>query len=252
MSTPLRIALIGYGRMGRELHALIREREWPEPVIIDPRVKGANPSVAESSLDAVDACVEFTEPAQAADNIIAALQQGASIVTGSTGWQERSEDVRRAASESTGAVLHGSNFSLGVAVFNAVVAHAASLLSRFPQYDISLHEIHHRGKKDIPSGTAHMLAESILRGHTGKKRATLLPENGPFDEETLYLTAARIGTVFGEHMVTADSAADEIRLLHRAKGRRGFAEGALAAAEWLQGKNGYFTLEDMIHDIITA
>ncbi|MDT8322591.1 MAG: 4-hydroxy-tetrahydrodipicolinate reductase [Bacteroidota bacterium] len=252
MNTGLRVALIGYGRMGKELHLLMRERQWPHPLIIDPGVESAASTVAEADLTAVDVCIEFTAPSQAADNIIAALRKGASVVSGSTGWQQRVGEVRRTAEESGGAVLHGSNFSLGVAVFNAVVAHAASLLARFPQYDISLHEIHHRGKKDIPSGTAHMLAESILRAHAGKRRSSLLPESGPFAEDTLYITAARSGTVVGEHVVTADSEADEIRLLHRAKGRRGFAEGALAAAEWLQGKTGYFTLEDMIDDIITA
>lgn len=252
MNTGLRIALIGYGRMGKEVHGVIREKQWPEPLIIDPRADGAVPTVADAALDAVDMCIEFTEPSQAADNIMAALRKGASVVSGSTGWQDRREEVRRAAEKSSGAVLHGSNFSLGVAVFNAVVERAATLLSRFPQYDLSLHEIHHRGKKDIPSGTAHMLAENILRVHAGKTRAAMLPENGPFDEKTLYITAARSGTVFGEHVMHADSAADEIRLLHRAKGRRGFAEGACTAAEWLQGKTGYFTLEDMIHDIITA
>lgn len=252
MSTGLRIALIGYGRMGQQLHAIMRERDWPEPLIIDPHAEHAAASVAEADLASVDACIEFTEPSQAADNIIGALRQNAAVVSGSTGWQDRHEDVRRAAEASGGAVLHGSNFSLGVAVFNAVVARAAALLARFPQYDITLHEIHHRGKKDIPSGTAHMLAESILRAHAGKRHAALLPAEGPFAEDTLYITAARSGTVFGEHVVTADSAADEIRLLHRAKGRRGFAEGALTAAEWLQGKTGYFTLEDMIDEIITT
>ncbi len=250
MSTGLRIALIGYGRMGREVHAIIRERLWPEPLIIDPAEEGAVPSVKEADLADIDMCIEFTEPSQAVGNILDALEQGASVVSGSTGWLAREDEVRRAAQKSAAAVLHGNNFSIGVAVFNAIVERAAQLLSRFPQYDISLHEIHHRGKKDIPSGTALMLAESILRSHSGKARAETLPSAGPFHEDTLYISAARSGAVYGEHEMTADSIADEIRLLHRAKGRRGFAEGALTAAEWLQGKSGYFTLEDMIDDII--
>jgi len=252
MSTGLRIALIGYGRMGREVHEIMRERQWPEPLIIDPRVEHAVPAARDADLAGIDMCIEFTEPGQAVENILDALRQNTPVVSGSTGWLDREEEVRNAARTTGGAVLHGNNFSIGVAVFNAVVERAALLLGRFPQYDISLHEIHHRGKKDVPSGTALMLAESILRHHGGKVRAESLSAAGPFDSETLYISAARTGSVIGEHVVTADSAADEIRLLHRAKGRRGFAEGALTAAEWLQGKSGYYTLEDMVHDIITT
>jgi 4-hydroxy-tetrahydrodipicolinate reductase len=251
-SDPLQVALIGYGRMGRELHTIIRERQWPDPLIIDPRHPGANPSLREAELATVDVCIEFTEPSQAADNILAALERGKSVVTGSTGWLERESEIRSAAATSGAAVLRGSNFALGVAVFSAIVRKAAEVLASFPGYDISIHEAHHREKKDIPSGTALMLADTIVKSHTGKHSAALLPQHGPFDEHILYLTAARIGSVVGEHTVTADSAADEIRLMHRAKGRRGFAEGALDAALWIQGKQGYFTLEDMIDDIITT
>ncbi|MCB2204869.1 4-hydroxy-tetrahydrodipicolinate reductase [bacterium] len=247
-----RIALIGYGRMGRVIHDILRERSWPDPMIIDPGVKDAVSSVEEADLSSVDVCVEFTEPSQATDNILTVLRKDGVVVTGSTGWQDRSEEVRAAAQQSKGAVLHASNFSLGVAVFNAVIAHAAELIGRFPQYDVSLHETHHRGKKDVPSGTAVMLADSIVRMHAGKGRSAMLPEEGPYAEDTLYISAARTGTVFGEHTVTIDSAADQLQFTHRAKTRRGFAEGALTAAQWLAGKQGYYTLEDMLDEIFAS
>jgi len=252
MNTDIRIALLGYGHMGQELHTIIRERGWSEPLLIDPQHSGAYASIEEAPLDQADVCVDFTEPAQAFDTVLFALRKGMPVVSGTTGWQPQDAVVLKAIEDNNAAFLHANNFALGVYLFALMVKHAAALLSSFPQYDIAIHETHHRAKKDIPSGTAQMLAEEIISAHPGKETSAVLSESGAVDNRTLTISSARIGSVFGTHNVCADSEVDSIELTHTDKGRRGLAEGALTAAQWLVGKQGFFTLEDMIDDITTA
>ncbi len=247
-----RIGIIGYGRMGKTLARLVDERGWPQPVIVDPTADAAFSSVADAPLDSVDVCIEFTQPDTAADNILSLLAGGMPVVSGTTGWDSRMDAVGAEVRRLDGAFLHANNFSIGVYLFSELVRRTAELMSAFPQYDLALHESHHRGKKDVPSGTANTLAKRIIDAHAHKRSAALLPVEGPLDPETLYISASRIGHVFGEHQITADSEADSITLTHRAKGRLGFADGALTAAQWIIGKHGIFTLEDMIHDLTTA
>lgn len=244
-----KIALIGYGRMGIELHERIVARGWPAPLIVDPQTEPGYESIDDLIGRGAEVCIEFTAPDQATRNIIACLQSGLPVVSGTTGWEADRETVRRAVEEMNGACIHANNFSLGVYLLRRIATFAATLLAEFPQYDYGLHEIHHAGKKDAPSGTALMLAESLLQACPRKTEiATALPD-GAVDPASLYVTSSRIGAVFGEHRMYIDSEADSIEITHRAKGRRGFAEGALMAAQWICGKHGMFTLEDMIHDI---
>lgn len=252
MSEKSRIAIIGYGRMGQTIARLIEEYGWPQPVIVDPTADAAFSTIADAPLGSVDVCIEFTQPDTAADNIMSILASGTPVISGTTGWDSRSEEVLSAVRRLDGAFLHANNFSIGVYLFSELVRKAAELMSAFPQYDLGLHESHHRGKKDVPSGTANMLAKRITDVHPHRHSAALLPLEGPLDPETLYISASRIGHVFGEHQLTADSEADSITMTHRAKGRLGFAEGALTAAQWIIGKHGIFTLEDMIHDLTTT
>ncbi|MBN1448826.1 MAG: 4-hydroxy-tetrahydrodipicolinate reductase [Bacteroidetes bacterium] len=252
MNDTPRIALLGYGRMGKELHRMIGERQWPEPIIIDPTEALAFSTIVDAPLDSVDVCLEFTEPSKAAQVVLEILERGLPVISGTTGWESRQNEIRDAVQSLGGAFLHAGNFSIGVHVFARIVRYAAELLGRFPQYDLALHELHHRGKKDVPSGTAQMLARHILDMHTGKSAVSLLSQDGPLMEQTLYISSTRVGNVFGEHQVIADSEVDTIELRHSAKGRRGFAEGALTAAQWIIGKHGYFSLEDMFDDITTA
>lgn len=252
MTDKPRIALIGYGRMGHEIESAIAEREWAEPIIIDPGLPAAFSSIADAPLDTVDVCIEFTEPSSALANVLALLDRGKPVISGTTGWDAQMQEVRDRVRDTHGAFMHASNFSIGVFIFTALVRNTAALLAKFPQYDLALHELHHRGKKDVPSGTANTLAKAVTDQHPQKRAAAMLPLEGPYDPETLYISSSRIGAVFGEHRLLADSDADSIELVHRAKGRRGFVEGALTAARWITGKQGFFTLEDMIDDLTTA
>lgn len=246
--TP-KIALIGYGRMGQEIHQTISSRQWPEPCIVDPKKERVYESVDDLIGRGVQVCIEFTAPDQAAKNIIACVKAGLPVISGTTGWEKDRALVEEAVRESNGACLHASNFSIGVYLFQRISVFAASLLADFEQYDIALHEVHHSLKKDAPSGTALTLAGSVLAAYPRKSGiATELPD-GPVDPASLYITSTRVGSVIGEHQLIADSEADSIALTHHAKGRQGFVEGALLAAQWIYDKRGFFTLEDMIHDI---
>ncbi len=252
MTSEIRVALIGYGRMGKELHTIIQERGWPEPILIDPHYKGAYSCVDDAPLDQVDVCIEFTEPSQALDAILRALESSTPVISGTTGWEQNVSQIRTAVREHRTAFLHANNFSLGVYLFSEILEYAARLLGKFPEYDLALHETHHRGKMDIPSGTAHMLARKVRAAHPTKRRTAYTNEDAQIEPETLMISASRVGSVFGEHCLRVDSEGDGIEIKHVAKSRRGFAEGAVTAAKWIVGEVGIFTLEDMINDITAA
>ncbi len=249
MKKSPRIALIGYGRMGHELERLIAERGWPDPFIVDPQNARVYESIDDLIGRGVEVCIEFTAPGEAVKNILACVRAGLPVVTGTTGWDADLELVTKAVREAEGACIHASNFSIGVYLFKRIVTFAASMLEEFPAYDLGIHEVHHTGKKDAPSGTALSLAQSILDVHSRKSSISTVLPDGTVDPETLYVTSARIGSIYGDHQVLFDSEADSLELTHHAKGRRGLAEGALLAAQWIHDKHGMFTLEDMIHDI---
>lgn len=252
MTSGIKVALIGYGRMGKELHTIIRERGWPDPILIDPHHNDAYGRVDEAPLDQADVCIEFTEPDQALDAILRALRTGTPVISGTTGWEQNVSQIRKAVRDHRTAFLHANNFSLGVYLFSEIVEYATKLLGRFPEYDLALHETHHRGKKDVPSGTAQMLARKVRAAHPGKRRTLYTVEGADIEPETLMISSSRVGSVFGEHCLRVDSEGDGLEIKHVAKSRRGFAEGAVTAAKWIVGEVGIFTLEDMINDITSA
>ncbi|MFZ1729503.1 MAG: 4-hydroxy-tetrahydrodipicolinate reductase [Bacteroidota bacterium] len=252
MKANPRIALIGYGRMGQEIHGIITERGWPEPFIVDPEDKRFYESIDDLMGRGVDVCVEFTTPDQALKNILACVNAGLPVVSGTTGWEGNMAAVEEALKTSGGACMQANNFSLGIYLFDRITTFAASLLRDFGQYDIAVHEVHHTGKMDAPSGTALMLARSILDVNSKKTIIETTVQSKKADPEALYVTSSRVGSVFGDHSILIDSASDSIELMHRAKGRRGFAEGALLAAQWICDKQGMYTLKDLINDISQA
>jgi 4-hydroxy-tetrahydrodipicolinate reductase len=247
-----RIALIGFGRMGHALQEIITERQWPEPHIVDPQNERMYESIDDLVGRGVQVCIEFTSPDQAAGNILACVQAGMPVVSGTTGWEEDRERIGEAVRAAEGACIHSDNFSIGVHIFRKTVATLSTLMSDFPQYDLSIHEVHHTGKKDAPSGTALVLARDVVKTNSNKEHIAKGLQQGGSDPATLYVTAQRLGSIFGEHSIRADSIADEIELIHRAKNRRGFAEGALLAAQWICDKQGMFTLEDMLDELTST
>jgi 4-hydroxy-tetrahydrodipicolinate reductase len=235
----MRVAVVGHGAMGRELEAALRE-SGHEPVLV-PRGQ-AFPAACPVGVD-------FTTPASVVDNVRRALAAGARYVVGTTGWDERREEVRHLVLEAGGGLVHAANFSLGVNLFYRIVATAAELLARFPEYDPYVLERHHRRKKDAPSGTALRLAALVAAagGHRSEPAATLAGR--ALEEAQFHVAALRAGGIVGDHTVGFDAGVDEILIEHRARSRRGFARGAVLAAEWIAGRTGFFGFDEVLDSL---
>lgn len=225
----LKIALIGYGKMGKavEISALKRHHE-----IVEPRL--------------ADCLIDFTAPHAVLENMRKYAPLKKNIVMGTTGWYDKLPEIESIVKEENIGFLYSPNFSIGVNMFLKVVQEAAKLIQDRPQYDIGAVEIHHTEKKDAPSGTAKAIADRLLKTITRKKRVVYDKADRPLSNDELHFSSLRVGFEPGTHSVFFDSSADRITLTHQAKGREGFAEGAVIAAEWLHGKKGIFTMEDLL------
>lgn len=225
-----RLAIIGLGKMGRAIEQLAPERGFTVASRIDPN-GGDAPSVSKASLANAEVAVEFTAPAVAAKNVAAALEARCPVVVGTTGWYEQRAEVEKLVGKYGGALLIAPNFSIGVALFARIVRSAAAAFKDVPGFDAHMIETHHSAKKDAPSGTAANL-EKIAAAELGR---------------SVPITSVRTGSVPGTHELIFDGAFEQIRLEHVARDRRVFADGALLAAKWLIGKQGVFTMEDVLH-----
>ena len=200
-------------------------------------------------LSEADVCIDFSLPDVALDHIHRYSLWGVDAVVGTTGWYDDLAKVEEWVEEGQNGVLYAPNFSLGVAVLVRAIRGALPLLNRLPEYDAWIHEIHHTGKVDSPSGTALMFATEIVNGLDRKTRTETETQHGAIPDEALHVTSTRTGRVFGEHTVGFDSEMDQLILRHVAKDRRAFAFGAVKAAEWLKGRTGLFTLDDLLHEL---
>lgn len=227
--SDLRVAVIGMGKMGRALAVLAPERGFRVVATIDPAAAG-DARVSRESLHDAQVAIEFSTPDGAVANIRACLAAQCPVVVGTTGWYGELPALSEETLKQRGAMLTAPNFSIGVAVFDRVVAEAARLFSGVPGFEAHIIETHHSAKKDAPSGTAAMLARTAAI-HLGTDVA---------------ITSARVGSVPGTHEVIFDSAFEQVRLVHEARDRRVFAEGALIAARWLVGRSGVFTMQDVL------
>lgn len=232
----MKIALLGYGRMGKAIEVIAKQRGHEIVAIIDKE----NPK---DSIESADAAINFSVPSAAVDNIKHALNQKIPVVCGTTGWLDHKSAIEHLCNTKNGAFLYASNFSLGVNLFFALNKKLAKIMEQHPQYNASLEEIHHTQKLDAPSGTAITLAEGILP-HIVQKNWEL-SENS--NENDLPITAIRKPNVPGTHTVTYNSNIDKIQIEHIAHNRDGFALGAVVAAEWIVGKNGIFTMNDVLN-----
>jgi 4-hydroxy-tetrahydrodipicolinate reductase len=234
----MNIALVGYGKMGQAIEKIALQRG--HNVVL--RIRTDNRHELEN-LSNVDVVIEFTRPEAARENVMDCLKQGVPVVCGTTGWNEGLDQAKIKALDSHTAFLQASNFSIGVNIFFEVNKLLASLMNEQPDYQVSIEETHHTQKKDAPSGTAISIAEQILdnmdrKMHWVKDKA----EN----DEQLPIIAHRIEDVPGTHNVKYTSAIDEIEIIHTAHSREGFAYGAVLAAEFLAGKKGIFTMQDVL------
>lgn len=239
----MKIALIGYGKMGHAIEAEAIKRGHEIVAIIDAH------NIDEIDSDAfrsADVAIEFTTPSSAFDNYLRAFAQGVKVVSGSTGWTARIGEIEQLCRDNGYTFFWTSNFSIGVNLFFALNRYLASLMKNFPQYHPDLTETHHIHKLDHPSGTAISLAQDIV--NTDNNITSWSEEPG--DEHTLIVNHIRRNEVPGIHTITWDSAVDEISITHSAKSRAGFALGAVIAAEWVATQQGFLTMDMLMDRII--
>lgn len=236
----MKIALIGYGKMGKEIEKVALSRGHEIVSIIDINNQDDFTSDAFRS---ADVAIEFTNPTVAYHNYRKAFEAGVKLVSGSTGWMaEHGEEIRKLCTEGGKTLFWSSNFSLGVAIFSAVNKYLARIMNQFPAYDVTMSETHHVHKLDAPSGTAITLAEGILE-NMERKNAWVKEVADATDE--LPIHSIREGEVFGIHSIRYDSDADSITITHDAKNRGGFALGAVLAAEYTAAHTGYLGMADL-------
>lgn len=242
----MNLALIGYGKMGKEVERAAKEKGAKIIKVFDIDNNTGGLGLTKESLKGVDVCIDFSTPGAVLDNIEAVAESGKNIVVGTTGWYDRLDHVRKLVKEKKIGLLYSANFSLGVNIFSQIVMDAAHLFKRHAEYDVAISEVHHKAKADSPSGTALTLGSIILQNLGRKSELTTDAVHGGIKPHQLHVTSTRVGAVTGKHAVMFDSEADSIELVHTAKSRTGFALGAIVAAEWLKGKKGMYTMRDVI------
>lgn len=234
--TGPRIALIGLGRMGRAVRDLAVERGWPVVAEIGGSENSSGAAITAERLHGADVAIEFTVPAAAAANALACVRAAVPVVVGTTGWDDRLAEVAAEARAAGGSLLTAANFSIGVNVLWVLAARAAELARQAGGFAAHITETHHAAKRDAPSGTALELQRVASLGY-GRQ---------------VPITSVRVGSVPGTHELLFDAQFEQLRLEHVARDRRVFAAGALDAARWLVGRQGVFTMRDVVGDIMAG
>ena len=240
MNRVLKLALIGYGKMGKAIEEIALQKGHIVLVKIDAdNLHDLN----ETILRQCDVAIEFTSPHSAVQNIRSCIDIGIPVVSGSTGWLDQWQEVKTYCDQKSGSLLYASNFSVGVNIFFELNKKLASLMAPHPDYKVQIEETHHTEKKDAPSGTAITIAEQIMDFYPGKQKWV----NGSSDQERqLGIISKRIDPAPGIHQVTYHSLADDIEIIHTAHTRKGFATGAVLAAEFIASKKGIFSMKDVL------
>jgi 4-hydroxy-tetrahydrodipicolinate reductase len=237
----MNIALIGYGKMGQMIEEIAVQRG--HQVVLKVNIDNVE-DFNQQNMAKADVAIEFTGPDSAYENVKQCFEFGVPVVSGSTGWNNKLDEAKQFCQQKGGAFLHASNFSVGVNIFFQVNKLLAKLMSSQPEYDVSLKEIHHTQKKDAPSGTAVTLAEQVLE-NIGRKNSWVNTASSTPAE--LSILSERIDPAPGTHHVKYTSEVDDIEIIHTAHSRKGFALGAVLAAEFMAGKKGLFTMDDVLH-----
>jgi len=240
----MKIALLGYGKMGRAIEEIAQQKGHEIVLAIDDRNLD---DLSEKNIRKADVAIEFTTPESAVNNILFCFRTGVPVVCGTTGWLSHLSDVEDQCRQSGGAFLYASNFSIGVNVFFELNKRLARIMGKLPEYDVTIEEIHHTQKKDAPSGTAITLAEGIIEAVPGKKQWVLSTDQAGTGGGDLRITSRRIDPAAGTHRVKYSSGVDDIEIIHTAHNRLGFAAGAVLAAEFLAGKKGLYRMKDVLN-----
>ena len=243
----MNIALIGYGKMGKEIERLAPDRGVTVKRVFTEKGNDRGKALTKQSLKDIDVCIEFSTPEAAPWNIRAVAESGKNIVVGTTGWHNQAKELEAFVRLKKTGCLYSSNFSLGMNIFLQLAAAATKMFDKFEEYDVAIGEFHHRDKPDSPSGTALSIGQTILQNSRRKKELLLGTPQKAIAKDRLQVTSTRIGAAVGKHTVLFDSEADSIEFIHTAKNRSGFALGSLVAAEWLKGNKGWYTMKDVLN-----
>lgn len=244
----MKIALLGYGKMGKIIEKIALDRK--HDIVLKIGQSNLDELTTEN-LQQADVVIEFSTPAAVLDNINTCFAAGVPVVVGTTGWHNMMADVKQKCEHSNNTLLYGTNFSVGVNIFFHVNKMLARLMNQYPYYDVQVEEIHHTQKLDSPSGTAITIADGIIDNLDAKQGWTNVlttddeADEGNIPADQLLIESLRIENVPGTHTVIYDSEVDSIEFKHTAHNRNGFALGAVLAAEWLQDKKGFYSVEDM-------
>lgn len=240
------IALVGTGQMGTAVAQVAKRRGHD----IVARFHSDRPfsEASPADLEAADVAIDFSLPSLALSHIRQYCGWTVPAVVGTTGWYDEREAVAELVDEQGASLLYAPNFSMGVAIARRAVEGVLPLLNQLDDYDPFVQEMHHTKKVDSPSGTAQMFGELVVEGLERKDHVETETQHQRIDESAVHVTSTRAGTVYGEHTVGFDGAYDQITVGHRAKNRQGFAAGAVQSAEWLRGRQGLFTLDDVLED----
>lgn len=244
----MKIALLGYGKMGQIIERFATERG--HDVVLKIGIENLNDFTVEN-LKKADVAIDFSAPDAAVSNIYKCFEAKLPIVVGTTGWYGELQKIKNDCEDSNNTLLYGSNFSIGVNIFFHLNKVLAKLMNNYPAYDVQVEEIHHTQKLDSPSGTAMTLAEGIIDEIDGKKEWVNELVGSPTGDKTsadqLLIESHRIENVPGTHTVVYGSEVDDIEIKHTAHSRAGFALGAVVAAEWVQNKRGFYSIADIFN-----
>lgn len=235
----MKIALIGYGKMGKEIETIALERKHEIVLIVE---KDNEDLVSKKDLQKADVAIEFTTPHSVVANLKRCMEAQLPVVVGTTGWYQHFEEVTNYCKTHNGTLFHATNFSIGVNLFFKVNTYLAELMNNYSNYNVSMEEIHHIHKLDKPSGTAITLAQQIISKIERKTKWSIDEKT----DDTLFIQDKREGEVPGTHIIKYHSPIDDIEIMHKAHNRKGFALGAVVAAEFLNGKKGIYTMSDII------
>jgi 4-hydroxy-tetrahydrodipicolinate reductase len=243
----VKLGIIGYGKMGQLIEEIALKQGHEVNAIIDP-TRGTK--ISEESLKEVDVCIDFSLPATAVENIEVLAKLGKNIVVGTTGWYDQMGQVEKIVAENSVGLIWSGNFSLGVNAFFKIIKDASKVFNNLENYDVMVHEVHHKNKADSPSGTAKMIGDRIIENLNRKDKIVTEELKRKIEENELHISSTRGGSIPGTHSVLFDSDEDTIELKHTARGRVGFAVGAVKAAEFLSGKKGFFSIDDLMKSVL--
>jgi len=241
----MRLAIVGYGKMGKEIERLALERAWS----VDLRIDIDTPPVTKAQRENVDVVIHYATAKDIVNDLTPWAEAHKPIVVGTTGWQDQLKNIETLVTKNQIGLIYASNFSLGVNIFFHLIKTAAQMMDKFENYDAFIQEIHHKNKIDSPSGTALTMGQIVLEHLQRKKELLTETSHNKIRPEQLHISSTRSGTVVGTHTLVFDSAADMIELKHTAKNRSGMALGTLFVAEWIRGKKGLFTMDDAFQDL---